>query len=123
MSATATCQNTSADTLTALSAEQLRTTALIFAEHEYLKRENSLLNGQIAALTQTVTASDSLMSVYRASLQQLEANHTAVDRARDTIDASYREQIKQQQRKSRRKTVIGTVAGVAVGVIIGIVIK
>ncbi|GHT25425.1 hypothetical protein FACS189430_12010 [Bacteroidia bacterium] len=101
----------------------MRTTALIFAEHEHLKRENALLNTQIATLAQTVTASDSMVNVYRAAVQQLEANRMATDRARDSIEMTYREQFKQQQRKNRRRTVIGTAAGVAAGVVIGIVIK
>lgn len=123
MSATVMSQAISKDTVAVLNAEQFRTTALIFAEHEFLQKENGLLKERVSALQQSLTESERMIADYRIAIAGLEANKTEADRIRQSITDSYKKQLRQQRMKTRRRTIFCTAGGIAAGLIIGITVK
>ena len=95
----------------------------IFAEHEFLQKENTLLKEQTKLLQQSLTESERMIADYRTAILNLETNHIQTDKLRQaTIDA-YREQLEQQKKIYRRRTIFCTAGGVAAGMIIGIAVK
>ena len=119
MSFTAWSQTTSKDTAAVLNAEQLRTTSLIFAEHEFLKKDNHTLTEQITLLQQKVREDEKMMIQYRTALNELEHNMHKTTDTYIATNETLRNQLKQQQRKTRRRTIIGITIGVAAGIVIG----
>jgi acetyl-CoA carboxylase beta subunit len=105
-----------------LSAEQFRAAALIFAEHEFLQKDQVLLQKQVNALQQSLAESEKMIVDYRTALRELEVNKSEADRLRQSVADSYREQLRQQRKKTRRRTILCTAGGIAAGIIAGIAI-
>ena len=98
-----------------ITADQLRATVKIFAEHSFLKTENKLLTNQIALLSHTSHAKDYMIQDQRAQINAM----SEIIVAKDAIVANNNamiENLKKQivaEQKRRKYLLYGAGAGAA----------
>ena len=113
------------DTLYSITPAQLRATALIFAEHDFLKSENALLQERIALLERSGSAKESLIRSQQAQINTLNEIIIKKDAMLMNSDAMIdilKSQIAAEQKK-QKKFWYGAGAGVAVGVTLMAILK
>ena len=111
------------DSLLTVSSSQIRAANRIFAEHSFLKSENTLLNNQIALLSETSQAMDCVIQSQRAQIAVLNdiiVKKDAMLTSGDSVIEILKKQIKAEQR-DMKKFWCGVGAGAVVaGVLIAI---
>ena len=103
-----------ADTLYSVTAEQLRATVRIFAEHGFLKSENALLQHQVSLLNRSGRAKDLII---QSQAEQIGSLHEIVfigDAMQSNSEAAIEALKKQLEAERRKRKMTRWVAGVAV---------
>ena len=112
------------DTLFSITAAQLRATVRIFAEHDFLKTENALLNEQVSYFvlqTSNLKLQTAAQQSQIAALNEIIKKKDAIQTNSDAIIANLKSQIAAEQRNRKKYFLYGAGAGAAVVVLIAII--
>ena len=114
------------DTLYSITPSQLRATARIFAEHDFLKTENALLTEQIVFLglqTSNLKLQTAAQQGQIAALTEIIKKKDAMQTNSDAIIANLKHQITAEQKSRKKYFLYGAAAGVTVVGLAAIIFK